>query len=270
MYVLGSDECNMGIHIVDISDPSSPEFVMCYDTTRYSHDMHCVDYHGPDTAYTGHEICVVFTGSDIQIIDFTLKCAVQMIATDVIYGELAYSHQGWFSDDHSYFVMGDEEDEITKGVNTRTLFWDATSLSNPVLMYDYRAATTSVDHNQYIHNGYIWQSNYCSGLHVLSADITSSVQEVGFFDLSQDCTFLTGSYYPWLGSWSNYPFFNSGNIAVSSIETGLFILKVSMPPPPLLVQICKYDICIDDSFDCMFLLYQCYPSILLLLFSSSF
>ena len=30
-----------------------------------------------------------------------------------------------------------------------------------------------------------------------------------------------------MGSWSNYPYFESGTIIVSSIETGLFVLKLS-------------------------------------------
>ena len=87
------------------------------------------------------------------------------------------------------------------------------------------------DHNMYNVNKYIFQSNYCGGLHILNGSIpvpmTSSdmIQEVGFFDMSASCS---GAGAPWLGSWSNYPFFHSGNVAVSSIEMGLFVLRVSL------------------------------------------
>ena len=74
----------------------------------------------------------------------------------------------------------------------------------------------------------------------------AEVNEVGFFDMSQNCA-IPMPHGPWyiscdmtsdrtfyfficilsrLGSWSNYPFFESGNIIVSSIEMGLYVLKV--------------------------------------------
>jgi hypothetical protein len=81
---------------------------------------------------------------------------------------------------------------------------------------------STTDHNQYIHNGLVWQANYCAGLHVLNITSPSTMEEIAFFDTSNNC----GSSNPWLGAWSNYPFFGSGNIVVSSIEMGLFILKV--------------------------------------------
>ena len=88
-----------------------------------------------------------------------------------------------------------------------------------------------IDHNQYIVNNYIFQSNYCGGFHILNGSIpvpmtaSDDIQEVGFFEVSTSCS---GAGAPWLGSWSNYPFFHSGNVAVSSIEMGLFVLRVSL------------------------------------------
>lgn len=50
--------------------------------------------------------------------------------------------------------------------------------------------------------------------------------EVAFFDVSPVCQ-NADINDGWLGSWSAYPFFPSGNIAVQSIEGGLFMLNVS-------------------------------------------
>lgn len=44
-------------------------------------------------------------------------------------------------------------------------------------------------------------------------------QEIAFFDVSPDYDDV--SFH---GSWSVYPFFASGNVIVSSIERGLFVL----------------------------------------------
>jgi len=100
-------------------------------------------YHGPDTAYQGHEVCMTFDEVKIIMLDVTHKCDIQIISTST-YPQTQYTHQGWFSDDHTYFSMGDEVDEVNFGVNTRTLFWDATSLSNPVLMKDHRSVSSCI------------------------------------------------------------------------------------------------------------------------------
>ena len=52
-------------------------------------------------------------------------------------------------------------------------------------------------------------------------DINKQV-EVPYFD-----SYTSGDKLDFVGSWSNYPFFESGTIPVSSIEEGLFLLKAS-------------------------------------------
>ena len=34
--------------MIDVSDPQNPEFTGCYSDDGYTHDTHCVIYHGPD------------------------------------------------------------------------------------------------------------------------------------------------------------------------------------------------------------------------------
>ena len=67
-----------------------------------------------------------------------------------------------------------------------------------------------------------YETNYCAGLRVL--DITDmkkgELKEVGFFDVAPYC-----SSPGFQGSWSSYPFFDSGIVVVSSIELGLFVLE---------------------------------------------
>ena len=147
LYVLGAyggtDSCGGGLHVLDVLDPANPTFVTCFTGADYVHDAHCVKYHGPDAAYQGHEVCVTFSETKVYMLDVTHKCDIQVISTST-YPQTSYTHQGWFSEDHSYMSMGDEMDESSHGVNTRTLFWDVTSLSSPVLMKDYRASTTVI------------------------------------------------------------------------------------------------------------------------------
>lgn len=102
-----------------------------------------VIYHGPDTRFTDQEICLVFTGDDIQIVDVSNKC-VMLVRAITTYSSRSYVHQGWWSEDHSYFVMGDENDELNYGVKTRSLLWDATDLTRLTLAHDFRATTTAI------------------------------------------------------------------------------------------------------------------------------
>jgi hypothetical protein len=57
---------------------------------------------------------------------------------------------------------------------------------------------------------------------VLNINNVEAPVEVAYFD-----TYRSGDIPSFVGSWSNYPYFSSGTIIVSSIEEGLFILKAS-------------------------------------------
>jgi hypothetical protein len=80
-----------------------------------------------------------------------------------------------------------------------------------------------ITHNNYVHDGLVYQSNYTSGLRVFdTAPIADGdLEPVGFFD-----TFPAYDAPTFEGTWSNYPFFESGTIAVSGIDEGLFLLRL--------------------------------------------
>jgi len=142
------------------------------------------------------------------------------------YPNSAYLHQGWVSDDHRYIFMDDEGDELAGTVTgTRTLVWDISDLDDPVLAKEYIGVTPASDHNLYVKGNYVFESNYVSGLRILDITDPRNPREVGFFD-----TVPWGKDAPgFAGSWSNYPFFRSGIIVVTSIREGLFILRQSRP-----------------------------------------
>src|SRR5690606_1873336 len=129
---------------------------------------------------------------------------------------------GWITDDHRYFYVNDELDELSGNVpETRTLIWDITDLDDPQLVKEYMWGVSSSDHNLYIRGDLMYQSNYESGLRIHDISARANPVEVGYFD-----TTPVGSNSPgFSGSWSNYPFFESGTMAVSSIGEGLFLLR---------------------------------------------
>jgi choice-of-anchor B domain-containing protein len=72
-YVVGSNQCNGGLHMVDISTPGNPKYAGCYSSDGYTHDAHCVIYKGPDAAHKGKEICFACNEDTVTVVDVTNK-----------------------------------------------------------------------------------------------------------------------------------------------------------------------------------------------------
>ncbi len=221
----GGETCGGGLHMINIQNPTAPTFTGCFaDTatgrnkTGYSHDAQCVIYQGPDADYQGKEVCFGSNETALSIADVSDKDNPKALAV-VSYPKVVYTHQGWLTEDHRYFYMNDEGDEPTNAVDgTRTLVWDVTDLEDPILVKEHIAETKSTDHNLYIRGDLMYQSNYDAGFRILDISSPENPVEVGF----PDTTPYKGGGG---GSWSNYPYFKSGAIVVTSMREGLFVVK---------------------------------------------
>ena len=231
-YIVGSsgggESCGGGLHMVNIQEPANPTFAGCFSdpttgraSTGYSHDAQCVIYKGPDVEHQGKEICLGANETALSIADVTDKENPIALSTGT-YPNVGYTHQGWLTEDHRYFYINDELDELQGKVDgTRTLIWDLTDLDDPQLVKEHYGTTKSSDHNLYVLGNLMYQSNYVSGLRVLDISDVNNPVEVGYFD-----TVPHGENTPGFdGSWSNYPYFKSGIVIVTSGGEGLFILK---------------------------------------------
>lgn len=227
-YVVGSNRFGGGLYILDISNPKNPVLAGSHaDTTvglsapGYVHDTQCVMYRGPDTDYSGQEVCFNSSEDFFVIANVTDKQATATIAKRSYPGN-AYAHQGWLTEDHRYFLLDDELDENRNGVPTTTYIWDVQDLDSPELIGSHVSDLFSIDHNQYVKGNLSFQANYTTGLRVFDiSNIASGVmQETAFFD-----TFPADDAPKFDGAWSNYPFFESGVIIVSDVSNGLFILS---------------------------------------------
>ena len=223
----GGETCGGGLHMIDIRDPRNPTFAGCFaddrtgrSNTGYTHDAQCVVYRGPDEEHAGKEICLGANESHLSIADVSDK--QNPVALSVIdYPNVGYSHQGWLTEDHAHFFMNDELDEVGRLVpSTRTLIWDISDLDDPILVKQHFSENTASDHNLYIRGNLMYQSNYNSGLRILDVSDVENPRDVAFFDT------VPGADSPSMnGSWSNYPFFKSGIIIVTSGGEGLFVVR---------------------------------------------
>ncbi|MFT5142551.1 MAG: choice-of-anchor B domain-containing protein [Rhodothermales bacterium] len=225
----GGNDCGGGLHMINIQIPGIPRFVGCFahegtgrSGSGYTHDAQCVEYHGPDLDHAGKEICFGSNETAVSIADVSVKGQPVALAK-AEYPGVAYAHQGWLTEDQRYFILGDELDE-TRGEAARSLIFDVSDLDDPVFASEYLATTLSIDHNLYVRGDFAYQANYTSGLRILDVSDPTAPVEVGFFDTTPNRSGLG-----FAGTWSSYPYFESGVIAVSSIDEGLFILQPTHP-----------------------------------------
>lgn len=244
LYSVGTNACDGGPVVYDTNDdPLNPTLLGCIQEDGYTHDAQCVVYNGPDAEHQDKEICVNSNEDTLTVVDVT---SVGLLGQDTVqlsrtgYTNAKYSHQGWFTEDQRYFLLGDELDEQqvedengdVLHLPTTTYIWDMADLDAPVLLNNFEHETTVIDHNLYVLGDKAYMSNYTAGLRVqdLGRIGQGQLDEVAWFDTYptvidanddglEDATFN--------GSWSNYPYFESGNIIVTGINEGLFIVSPS-------------------------------------------
>jgi choice-of-anchor B domain-containing protein len=219
--------CGGGLLMIDIREPLAPEFAGCFTDTEglifpgRTHDAQCVIYEGPDTDYTGRQLCFASNETALRIVDVTDKENPNPISA-AAYPGVAYIHQGWLTEDQRYFYLDDELDELVGTTDrTKTIIWDVSDLDDPVVVGEYYGPNASTDHNLYIVGDRMYQANYQAGLRVVDISDPENPKEVGYFD-----TTPYGADPPGFnGAWTAFPFFESGTVLVTSMHEGVFLLK---------------------------------------------
>jgi choice-of-anchor B domain-containing protein len=222
-YCIGTNTVSGGPHIVNIQDPLNPVFVFGYSDQGYTHDAQIVNYAGPDVTHIGKELYFGSNENRVVIVDVTNKVNPILLAS-FTYANTSYTHQGWLTEDHKYFIVGDELDESNFGFNTRSIVIDVTDIDNPVLNFNYGGTTAAIDHNGYTKGNLFHLANYRAGYRVMnmSAIQTGQMTEVAYFD-----TYPPNNNANFNGAWSVYPYFASGTVIISDIERGLFMVRPS-------------------------------------------
>lgn len=220
-YAVGTSTFNGGPHFINIQDPTNPVAAGGFAVDDYSHDAQVVTYTGPDADYTGREILFGSNESQISIVDVSNKSNPVGIST-ISYNNVGYTHQGWLTENEKYFLLGDELDELNNGGPTRTIIFDFTDLDNPQQFFEYFSPTDAIDHNGYVVGNKFYMANYRAGIRIIDiSDIANqNMTEIGSFD-----TYPSNNSANFDGAWNVYPFFQSGNIVISDINTGFYLVR---------------------------------------------
>jgi choice-of-anchor B domain-containing protein len=226
IYLCGSNLGNGGLVALNTQpDPTRPALAGAW-STMYVHDAQVVSY--TDGPFAGREIAFCASGfsggltqTGLRIVDVTDKNNMFTVST-LFYPSAGYSHQVWLTEDKQYLYLNDELDEDNGLVNvTTTRIIDVSDIANPTFVGTYTSGRPSIDHNLYVHDGFVYQANYRSGLRVFDAAFQTNPVPVAYFD-----TFPGDDSAAFNGAWSTYPFFPSGTVIISDIERGLFVVAV--------------------------------------------
>ncbi len=221
-YIVGSNKASGGLHVVNINNPVAPVTAGNFSGDGYTHDVQVVNYHGPDADYAGKEVAFCSNEDTVTIVDVTNKANMTMISRNG-YAEDGYTHQGWLSEDHRYFYMGDELDESNFGGPTRMHIFDCLNLDAPVYKGYFSGSTNAIDHNLYVKGDKIYSGSYSAGIRVLqSGSDPAQLSEVAYFD-----TYNTDTSVNFNGVWSVFPWFASGTILVNDRQNGLFLVRLN-------------------------------------------
>lgn len=228
LYLNGSNLGGGRLLALSLANPANPVIVGQVPSSQgtYCHDSQIVTYtSGP---YAGKQIAFCCNGGGgFDIVDVTNKSNMVRLAHSS-YPNLSYCHQGWLSEDRKYFYINDETD----GVN-ETVIFNVENLSAPALVGSYNSGVSATDHNLYVRGQFIYEAEYRAGLRVFCAANPEQPVQVGWLD-----SYPENDNSGYQGAWNVYPFFPSGNVIISDINRGMFVVD---PTPALSIGTLAFD-----------------------------
>ena len=209
-----------------LADPASPTFLVMPtgSNSDYMHDaasMIITDARKDTQCVNAADYCEVlfdFNESTVDLWDITQPAnPVRLSRTP--YNNASYVHSGWVSEDQQYLFVQDELDEQRLGLQTTLRAFSIANLASPQTSGDWEGPTTAIDHNGFVRGNRYYMSNYSRGLTILDISDPQNPAPAGRLD-----TYPFSDNANFVGAWGAYPFFPSGNIAVSDIDSGLYMV----------------------------------------------
>jgi choice-of-anchor B domain-containing protein len=198
-----------GMRILSIANPEAPAQVGWWpggsipvSSTLYVHD--CVP--------VGNRIFAASINAGIQrVLDFTNPAAVTEIHSWTYPG--AFTHNCWPDASGQWLYVTDE-------INGEPLkIFNIADVMNPVETNGITANPQAIVHNAHVMGNELYLSNYTEGIRILDLEDPAHPAEFGWADSYPG---PSGGYG---GVWEVCPFFPSGTVIASDMQTGLYVYR---------------------------------------------
>lgn len=206
----GTGGVNGGIRIFSLADPLLPQPVSYYNA-RYVHDAFIYN----NVLFNSN----INDGGHVDILDISDRSQPRLRA-QLIYPR-GFSHNSGVTQDGNYLITTDEIAGYTVKFWDMRALWDGdpSNDSNLELVAEYIGDVEQIAHNVHVRGQYACLSHYVEGLKVLDISNPRDPVEVAYYDT-----------YPapgegFAGDWGVYPYFPSGNIVISDMQTGLYVFR---------------------------------------------
>ncbi|MEZ4926038.1 MAG: choice-of-anchor B family protein [Saprospiraceae bacterium] len=200
-----------GMGVIDISDPIHPTLIGKFNNVGAFQFGHIHD------AYVRNDTAYLNAGNDgFAVADFSDTENPVLLGTMTHYIGQGYDHSGWLSADGHYYFLADEN----HGKPLKTVDVSDFEDIKVVNTFDIGGLPQSIPHNQMIACNYLYVSYYYDGVQVFDISDPTDVKRVLYYDTS---SWPYDNNYR--GAWGVNPWLPSGNILVSDMQEGLFVIE---------------------------------------------
>tara|TARA_B100001142_G_scaffold318851_2_gene361529 strand:+ start:427 stop:1764 length:1338 start_codon:yes stop_codon:yes gene_type:complete len=203
---------NSAMDVYSLSIPADPSLIYSYNGVGHVHD-----------AFVRNDSAYLNCGNDgFRIFDFSnvnqLGDQPILLGSLTSYPDAGYNHSGWLSDDGTIYAMQDEN----HGYDVKIL--DVSDLNNISVLSTFNSGVdaASMAHNGIIKGNHLYLAYYHDGLRIFDISDPSNPIQTWEYD-----TYMPNSHASYKGAWGIYPYLPSGNIIVSDMQTGLYIIELS-------------------------------------------
>ncbi len=220
VYLFGSNLFNGSALIADLADPWNPDY-KGHTPGTYIHD----GYVRADVLYSAHIYDGYFSVFDVSNKSNPILLATQSTPTQ-------FTHNTWLNDAGNVLFTTDENSNSYLGA------YDISNLNNIIELdrVQLTPGSGSIIHNTHNLNDYEIVSWYKDGIAIVDVSRPENMIVTGHYD-----TYPQGSGNGFSGAWGVYPYLPSGNLVVSDINNGLFVLT------PTYVRGCYLEGTVTDS-----------------------
>jgi len=204
------------LRVLDISDPVNPVDLGGFNSFENFGVGHVHD------AYVKDNIAYLNCGTNgFALVDMTDLGNIQLLGSleSDDYPDSGYNHSGWLSEQGDIYYMADENHGLKMKAISVEDYTDLETKSLFDVGFDFPDA---IAHNLIVDGDLLFVSYYYDGLQVYDISDRENPERILQYPTSQ-----LENNFQYRGAWGVYPLLPSGNVLVSDMQEGLFVISRS-------------------------------------------